>query len=102
MKLQAFLFVLYIFIVSDMWASFQGAWNVFRMNGNPTMRFLGIMLLSLFLESCGLFIANAFGYVQKPEFTGGYAWSFWIGKVCRSIGVWMFVLHITGWRGKKK
>jgi len=100
MKFQPFLVLLFLVIISDMIACAIGGYTVLTNNGNPTMRRLGWALLGLFFEMACHLVANAFGFVHKPEYTVGFAISFWTGKAVRSITLWLFVLHIVGYRKK--
>lgn len=98
MTLQPFLFLLFLVIISDTVACAIGGYVVLSTNGNPTMRRLGIVLLALCAEVLCHLLANVFGYIHKPEYTVGYAVTFWTGKAIRSVAIWMFVLHIVGYR----
>jgi hypothetical protein len=102
LKLQPFLALLCLVIISDMIACAIGGYTVLKTNGNPTMRRLGWALLGLFTEMAFHLLALAFGYVHKPEYTVGFATSFWTGKAVRSLTLWIFVLHIIGYKKGSK
>ena len=100
MKLDVFLFLLALAIISDTVACAIGSYTVLKANGNPTMRRLGIALFGLFFETACQLAAYIFGFVHKPEYTVGFGVAYWSGRVVRSITLWMLVLHIVGYRRK--
>ena len=47
-------------------------------------------------------VASAFGYIAKPHYTIGYAWSFWIGRAVFCVTLWRFALFmLQAKKGKK-
>ena len=103
MNYKAWLFLLFLFIISDTIAAAFGSYTLYRYrNGRHTPYYLSLLLFGIFAEGTMLLFAQTFGFETKPEFTTGYAVCYWIGRTIKSVTVWSFVLYISGYRGKKE
>jgi hypothetical protein len=105
MTLGAFLFLLFLIIVSDTIAAFIGGsalWSHHRYNGHSEMaRRIALVLFGVWFAGMAHLVANTFGYTTKPSYTLGFGISFWVGQAVKSACVWYFVLHIICNRPKQ-
>lgn len=63
------------------------------------VRLSGLMWGLSFMGAAQM-VANAFGYIVRPEYSLGYAWSYWIGQLVLCVTLWGFALFML--RSKKK
>lgn len=98
MTLPKFLFLLFLFIVSDTIAAYIAGltlWSWRHLNGvSAVMRAMALLMFAICIEGCLALVAHSFGFKTQPVYTVGYAWSFWIGRAARSAALWMFVVTI--------
>lgn len=92
MNPRAWLFILFMIILSFTVAAPVAAWHIWKhKNGDRVARSLCFLLIGICWLGLWLFIAGVFPRPPQPVHWG-YAWSFWIGFGGFSISVWQFVL----------
>lgn len=98
MTLAKFLFLVYLFIVSDIIASGIAGyvlWTWRKLNGESRLvKTLALFMLAICFEGICALVAQGFGYKEPPVYTLAYAWTFWVGRAARSVALWGLVLVI--------
>lgn len=94
MKLQAFLFLLYLFIFSDTVSCFISGYQLWNI-GHGMVRVFAACMFAESLSNIGVFVASAFGFEVRPVYTLGYAWSYWATRAVLSATNWWLVLALV-------
>lgn len=101
MSYGPWLFLLFLFIISDTVACGFGAHTLY-VHRNGMARALAWALGGIFVHGVGVLVANSFGFTVKPEFTTGFAIVFWVTRACQSLGLWYLALYMNSFKGPKK
>ena len=94
-----FLFLLYLFIVSDIVASAVSGymlWTSRRINGEARLvTLMALMMGAIFVDGSCQLVANAIGFDIKPVYKTGFAWWYWSGRAVRSVAIWALTLRLV-------
>lgn len=93
----------YLFTESYFIAAGVISWIMFSLrNGqqNVFVKVLATIFATIFFNGCCELVSFAFGYLVKPVYTDGYLISFGIGRVVKTIGMWIGVCYFIGYRKK--